>query len=255
MALLLIAAGLYLAIAAYVLVAQRSLIFPAPPHGRTPAHVEQMVSLISGQYFVYLPGSPVVVVFHGNGEDLSDAGSMMDLLHSLGAGVLAVEYPGYGASPGGPSERSLYAAAESALRWLRDEKRERDVVLLGQSLGSGVAVEMARRGWGTRMVLISPFTSMSALGQQLFPWLPVSLLLQHRFDNLSKAPLINAPVLILHGTADEVVPFAMGERISRAFPHAMLQPIPGGHHNDLLLLRAAELRSSIRQFLEYSGAR
>ena len=255
MALLLIAAGLYLAIAAYVLVAQRSLIFPAPPRGRPPAHVEQMVSLLSGQYFVYLPGSPVVVYFHGNAEDLSDAGPMMDLLRSLGAGVLAVEYPGYGASPGSPSERGLYAAAESALRWLRDKKREQDVMLLGQSLGSGVAIEMARRGWGARIVLISPFTSMSALGQQLFPWLPVSLLLQHRFDNLSKAPQINKPVLVLHGTDDEVVPFAMGERISRAFPHATLHPIPGGHHNDLLWPHATELRSAIGPFLDYSSGR
>jgi len=219
------------------------------------AHVEQMVSLLSGQYFVYLPGSPVVVYFHGNAEDLSDAGPMIDLLHSFGAGVLAVEYPGYGASPGSPSERGLYAAAESALRWLRDKKREQDVMLLGQSLGSGVAIEMARRGWGARIVLISPFTSMSALGQQLFPWLPVSLLLQHRFDNLSKAPQIDKPVLVLHGTDDEVVPFAMGERISRAFPHATLHPIPGGHHNDLLWPHATELRSAIGPFLDYSSGR
>jgi fermentation-respiration switch protein FrsA (DUF1100 family) len=248
-ALLLIAGGLYLMVAAYVLVAQRSLIFPAPPRGRPPAHVEQMVSLLSGQYFVYLPGSPVVVYFHGNGEDLSDAGAMMDLLRSLGAGVLAVEYPGYGASPGSPSERGLYAAAESALRWLRDEKREPNIVLLGQSLGSGVAIEMARRGWGARIVLITPFTSMSALGQQLFPWLPVSLLLQHRFDNLSKAPQINKPVLVLHGTDDEVVPFAMGDRMSHALPHATLHPIPGGQHNDLLLLHTADLRAALAGFL------
>jgi fermentation-respiration switch protein FrsA (DUF1100 family) len=244
--LLLIVVGLYLVILGYFAFAQRSFIFPAPPRGRAPAYL-----LVAGHYFAYLPGSSVVVHFHGNGEDLGDAGSMIDLLHSLGAGVLAVEYPGYGAMPGRPSEKSLYDAAESALRWLRDEQHvpADRIVLQGQSLGSGVAVEMACRGWGARVVLISPYTSMADLGKQLFAWLPVSLLVRDRFDTLSKAPQIGAPVLIIHGTDDEVVPFAMGERLSHVFPHATLQPIKGGQHNDLLWLHARELRAAIGPFL------
>ena len=251
-AALLVIAGLYLAIVAYFAFAQRSFIYPAPPRGRAPAHVDGLVTLPSGQYFVHVRGAPLVVHFHGNGEDLADADQMIDLLRSLGAGVLAVEYPGYGAMPGRAGERSIYAAAEAALRWLREVERvpAESVVLQGQSLGSGVAAEMARRGWGARLVLISPFTSMAELGQRLFPWLPVKLLIQDRFETLSKAPQIDMPVLIVHGTTDEIVPFAMGERLSRAFPRATLRPIAGAGHNDLLALHARELCAALASFLE-----
>ncbi|MCA1829478.1 MAG: alpha/beta hydrolase [Myxococcales bacterium] len=248
-AALLIVIGLYAAVAAYVALNERSFIFPAPPRGRAPAHAERLVSLLSGQYFVYLPGDPVVVHFHGNGEDLADGGGMIDLYRSFGAGVLAVEYPGYGSSPGVASERSLYAGAEAALRWLRDEQHVENVVLSGQSLGSGVAVEMASRGYGSRMILISPFTSMASLGQRLFPWLPGALLVRDRFDTLAKAPRVRGPVLIVHGTRDELVPFSMGEQLVHAFPHSALRPIPGGQHNDLLWLHAPEMRAAIAPFL------
>ena len=93
-------------------------------------------------------------------------------------------------------------------------------MLQGQSLGSGLAAEMARRGLGGRLILISPFTSMASLGQRFFPWLPVAPLVRHRFDTLSKAPGIGVPVLIVHGTEDELVPFSMGEELARVFPRA-----------------------------------
>jgi fermentation-respiration switch protein FrsA (DUF1100 family) len=248
-AALLIIVGVYAAIAAWVALRQRSFVFPAPPRGRAPVHADHLVSLLSGHSFVYLPGDPVVVHFHGNGEDLADAAGLIDFYRSFGAGVLAVEYPGYGSSPGIASERGLYASAEAALRWLRDDQRVESVVLSGQSLGSGVAVEMAGRGFGRRMILISPFTSMASLGQRFFPWLPVALLVRDRFDTSSKAPAVDMPVLIVHGTRDEVVPFVMGAALSRAFPHATLQPISGGQHNDLLWLHERELRAAIGPFL------
>jgi pimeloyl-ACP methyl ester carboxylesterase len=256
-AALLIVAGLYLALAAYVALAQGSFIFPAPPRGRAPAHADRMVTVQGGPagsvYFVQIAppreNGPVVVHFHGNGEDLADAGPMIDFLRSLEVGVVAVEYPGYGVSAGRPSEQALYAAAEIALRHLRVPPER--IVLLGQSLGSGVAVEMAHRGLCARLALISPFTSMSDFGRRFFPWLPTGLLLRHRFDTLSKAPQIAIPVIIVHGTADEVVPFPMGERLSRAFPHAALTPIAGGGHNDLLWLHARELREALAPFLRF----
>jgi len=174
-AALLIVAGLYLTLAAYVALAQESFIFPAPPRGRAPAHADRMVTVQGGPggfvYFVQIAppreGAPVVVYFHGNGEDLADAGPMIDFLRSLEVGVVAVEYPGYGASAGRPSEQALYAAAEIALHNV--EAPPDRIVLLGQSLGSGVAVEMARRGLGARLALISPLNSISDFGRCFFP--------------------------------------------------------------------------------------
>jgi len=230
---------------------QTSLIFPAPPRAREPAYPENLVKTPEAT-FLYFEGKRVVVWFHGNGEDLADAVPMVSLLRTLGVGVLAVEYPGYGVAGGTPSEQGAYAAAESALSWLRTERGVDDarVVLLGQSLGSGVATEMARRGHGARLVLISPFTSVAEMARRVFPFFPARFV-RHRFDTLSKAASISMPVLILHGTEDEVVPFSMGERLAAAFPQARLVQIPGGQHNDLLTLHAIAVRDALSPFLKY----
>ena len=155
-----------------------------------------------------------------------------------GLGFYAVEYPGYGlAAVGqGPSEKGIYAAAERALAHLHEElgvPRER-TVLQGQSLGSGVAVEMAKRGLGTRLVLITPYTSIVEVGARIFPWLPASLLVRDPFDSAAKAPELKLPVLIVHGTRDEVIPVDMGQRLGTLFPNATTRILEGRRHNDVL---------------------
>ena len=244
------AAAVVVALAAAGGCSQTSMIFPAPAPGRAPAYPDNVVQT-GDATFVYFEGKKVVAYFHGNGEDLADSIPMISLLRSLGMGVLAVEYPGYGIAGGKPSEKGAYAAAESALAWLRSEQgvgADR-VVLLGQSIGSGVASEMASRGLGARLVLISPFTSIADMARRIIPFFPASFV-RHRFDTLSKAPAIAMPVLVIHGTEDEVVPFAMGERLARTFPNARLVAVAGGGHNDLLSLRAVEIRAVLAEFLK-----
>jgi len=230
---------------------QTSMIFPAPAPGRSPAYPDNVVQTREAT-FLYFEGKRVVAYFHGNGEDLADSIPMISLLRSLGVGVLAVEYPGYGIAGGRPSEKGAYAAAESALSWLRSEQGVGPdrVVLLGVSLGTGVATEMARRGFGARMVLISPFTSVVAMAKRILFFVPASFV-RHKFDTVSKAAAIDLPVLILHGTEDEVVPYAMGERLARVFPHAELVPVSGAHHNDLLSSYALEVRNALSPFLRF----
>ena len=200
---------------------------------------------------MYFNGKKVVAYFHGNGEDLADSIPMISLLRTLGVGVLAVEYPGDGIAGGTPSEQGAYEAAETALRWLRSEQGiDRDhVVLLGQSLGTGVATEMARRGAGARLILISPFTSVPDMARRRIPFFPASFV-RHRFENKEKAAGINLPVLIIHGTEDEVVPFSMGERLASLFPHAQLAPVQGGQHNDLLTVHALAVRDALMPFMK-----
>ena len=124
------------------------------------------------------------------------------------------------------------------------------MILLGQSLGTGVATEMAKRGMGARMVLVSPFTSVADMARRMVPFFPASWV-RHRFDTQSKAAAIGLPVLIVHGTEDEVVPFAMGEQLARSFPRAQLVPIPGGQHNDLLAMHAIPMREALSPFLKF----
>ena len=174
--------------------------------------------------------------FHGNGEDISDLGWLASRLRATGLGFYAVEYPGYGlARASSSNETALYAAAERALRHLHGPlgvSKER-TVLQGQSLGSGVAVEMARRGYAGRLVLISPYTSMVEMAGLVAPFLPTRLLVRDRFDNLKKVPELEIPALVVHGSEDEVIPVEMGRRIAEALTGSRLLIVPGAHHNDL----------------------
>jgi uncharacterized protein len=243
MAFLVVTGMLYLALCALTFAAQRSLIYPAPhvaPEVLRGQPGFGQVALATGlqvdtYYLPAPPGAPTVLHFHGNGEQLLNQRGFGQLLSDAGLGFLAVEYPGYGASPGSPSEAGLYAAAEAALGFLREQGvKPQDVVLMGRSLGTGVAVEMARRGYGQRLVLVAPYTSMVAMGQRTLPFLPATLLMRDRYDSLSKAPHIPIPVLVVHGEADTVIPVEMGRTLGQRFPHATVVTVPGAGHNDVL---------------------
>jgi uncharacterized protein len=236
----------YVGLCVSLFVVQRSLLFPVPPGAREPRLEGARPLRIPGPggapvYALHVEagqGEPTVVHFHGNGEQLGDQEWLAERHQEAGLGFYAVEYPGYGMmrEQGPPSEQGLYAAAEAALEYLHGElgvPRER-TVLQGQSLGSGVAVEMAKRGHGERLVLISPYTSIPDVAARLFGWLPVRLLARDRFDTAAKAPGLELPVLIVHGTRDEVVPVDMGMTLGKLFPNTTLSILAGRTHTDVL---------------------
>ena len=197
-----------------------------------------------------LPGplrARTIVDFHNNRETAESRVGMARALHALGFGVLLVEYRGYGGSRGGePSEEGLYLDAEAALDMLARRGVDSDrIVLCGTSLGTGVAAEMARRGRGSRLVLVSPYTSIPDLVSYSAPFLPARALVSDHFDTLEKSAAIHVPTLIIHGDADEIVPFAMGERLSREIPRARLVRVTGGHHGDLFAREGDRLLSEI----------
>jgi fermentation-respiration switch protein FrsA (DUF1100 family) len=115
-------------------------------------------------------------------------------------------------------------------------------------LGTGVAAEMATRGHGAGLILISPFTSMADMADIVAPFLPTRLLTRDRYDSLAKAGALQLPTLILHGTQDEVIPFAMGKRLSETLANARFIPIEGGHHNDLFLLAEDRILNETTRF-------
>lgn len=234
----------YLVLCLLVFLFQRSILFPVPPGAREPRMPGATLLRIPGPegstvpvlHVPAPPGAPTVVHFHGNGDQLADQVPVVRRFQEAGLGIYVMEYPGYGlAADRGPSEQGIYAAAEVALAHLHGAlgvPRER-TVLQGQSLGSGVAVEMARRGHGTRLVLLTPYTSIGDMGARTFPWLPVRLLVRDRFDSAAKAPEVKLPVLIVHGTRDEVIPVDMGQTLGRLFPQATVRLVDGATHNDV----------------------
>ena len=228
----------YSAVAVAAFSLQRSIIFPVPPEALQPKRMT-LLRLSDSVVAIARPareGQPTVAFFHGNAVQLADAEWLGDQLAELGIGFFAVEFPGYGlaAAAGGPSEQGCYSAAEIALTFLEKSTPRGQIVLLGQSLGTGVAVEMAARGHGSKLILVTPYTSIPQMAAELFWFLPTRLLVRDSFDNLGKAKRLSLPVLIIHGTADEVVPTRMGQALAKEFPRAELMRVEGAHHNDLI---------------------
>jgi len=148
------------------------------------------------------PGAPLVLYFGGNAEDVSWMLGESDAAPSVG--WLLVDYRGYGGSEGSPSEAALVA---DALLWFdKFSPQSKKIYVLGRSLGSGVAVRLAAERKADAVMLVTPFDSMVAVGKRHYPFLPVSLLLKHRFDSLSLAPKITAPLLCLVASRDSIIP-------------------------------------------------
>jgi len=201
---------------------------------------------------VWASGSRRVLVhFHNNRETATDALWLARRFADRGLDVVLVEYRGYGQSRGGaaPTEHGLYLDAEAVLDELARRGYGPDrVVLWGTSLGSGVAAEMARRGRGAALVLVSAYTSIPELVGDRAHFAPPPLLLPDRFDTASKAADIHIPTLIVHGDADEIVPFWMGERLAASIAGATFLRIPAGKHGDLFAHDEARLVERIASF-------
>ncbi len=223
---------------------ERKMIFPAPRGAIEPdSRAGRLLRIESANGRVVHaihapapPGAPTIVHFHGNGEALDHLLRLSLSFQRAGVGFFAVEYPGYGLSRDTQvSEAAIYEDADVALVHLRDElgvPKER-MVIEGQSLGTGVAVEMAHRGHGSRLVLISPFTSMVDMARRIVPVLPASVVVRDRFDSAGKAAAVSLPALVIHGSDDELIPVDMGRRIAGLLPHARLVVLAGAHHNDV----------------------
>lgn len=176
-----------------------------------------------------------IVHFHGNAETAEDNAALARELARKGFDVVLVEYRGYGRSRGAsPTEDGLYADAEAVLAELAKRGTGPDrVVLWGQNLGAGVAAEMALRGRGGHLVLVAPFTSSADLAAHVAPIFPMRWVMADAFDTLAKAPRIDVPALVVHGTADDVIPFEHGEAIAKALPHGELVKVVEGRHDNL----------------------
>jgi len=237
-----VAAGCYALLCVALVSFERDLVYPVPS-GLGHVTRAQVITVPSGTAMLWVappvgagPAGTIVVFFHGNGDQIANAEWLGDHLNQYGFGLAAVEYPGYPGVSGAPSEASLIEAGELALKHLIGPMgiaRER-LVLCGQSLGSGVAVQLAARGWGRKLVLITPYTSLVDAAAEMVPGLPLRWLMRNQFDSAAWAPSITQPVLVIHGTDDEVVPHAQGQKLSTLFsPPARFISVPNATHSEV----------------------
>jgi len=175
----------------------------------------------------------LVIYFHGNAGNLGDRARKFAVLAQEGYGVLAISYRGYSRSLGKPTELGLMNDGEAAINFaLAQNYKLNDLIFFGESLGSGVAVQMAARHTPYAVVLESPFSSIVSVAQKIYWYVPVSLLLTDKFESIKFAPKITAPVLIIHGTADKVVSYAEGEKLYQAIitaPKKLITVKDAGH--------------------------
>lgn len=190
---------------------------------------------VNALFFENPKATRTIVHFHGNAENAEANAFLAHEMKKRGFSTVLVEYRGYGRSKGtSPSEEGLYLDALAVLDALGARGvKPADIVLWGQSLGTGVAAEMAKRERGARLVLVAPFTSTVDMASRVIPFLPASMVMVDRFDTLSKAPSITMPALVVHGDIDDVIPFEEGEKISKALPHATFLKVPEGRHDNL----------------------
>ena len=228
---------LYVALFAFLALDQRNLLFirgrrerPMEPayHAVTLREADG-VELTVWETALPHPNAPLVVFFYGNAGTLSDFEEIGDAFEAKGFGIVLASYRGYSGNAGSPSEDGLMRDARTVLSSL--PRRHGPLVLWGQSLGSGVAARMAAEGRADALILQSPYTAAVDVAAERFPIYPVRLVMLDRFNTLSLAPRIRIPVLILHGTDDDVVPFAMGQRLAHRLAHATFVPIAHGDHN------------------------
>lgn len=204
----------------------------------------------------YWPGErPLTLVyFGGNGGNRADRLEWARLFHRLGYGLLLPDYRGYGGNPGTPTETGLYIDAQAAVDWLARESG-RKLAYLGESLGSGVAVEMATRATPAGLIIQSGFSSAAAVGQHRYPLLPVGLLMKDPFDSMPKIRGLNCPLLSIHGDLDRTVPLSLGRALYDAAPQPKeWMPVRGAAHNDVSGVGGPSYWQKIDDFLnEVSG--
>jgi fermentation-respiration switch protein FrsA (DUF1100 family) len=198
-----------------------------------------------------------VLLMHGNAGNISHRLDYVTMFNRLGYAILLFDYRGYGKSGGSPGEEGTYRDAEAAWQHLTEARKLHagDIVMLGESLGGGVATWLAAKYPPRALILASTFTSAPDLGAQVYPWLPVRLLSRIDYGNLSRIRGIDAPVLIAHSRGDDIIPFAHGEALFAAAREPKQLLVMSGGHNEGFLFARDEWIAEVGKFLERAGAK
>ena len=230
---------------ALMYLAQRALMYH-PEAQRTPPAAaglfdaqELVLDTADGEKVIvwYVPPKrdlPLVLYFHGNAGSLRSRVNRFRALIGDGYGLVALSYRGYGGSTGSPSEAGLIADARAAYAFAAARVPAERIVVFGESLGTGVAVALAATQRIGRLVLEAPFTSAADVGARAYWYLPVRLLMRDPFHSDRRIGKVTAPLLVLHGERDRVVPIELGERLfSQANEPKRFVRFPAGTHVDL----------------------
>ncbi len=238
---------LYLVAVVLLMFLETNLVYPAPPPTRGDWDVSELQhedvwfesadgTQLHGWFLPHPQPRIALVYCHGNGEHVADNINLITVLRDrLQASVFIFDYRGYGRSAGKPHEDGLIADGLAAQQWLAKRMgwQTGDIVLMGRSLGGGVAVAMASKQGARALILKSTFSRMTDVAATQFPWLPVRLIMRNRYDSIARIKQYSGPVFQSHGTADDIVPFALGRALHDAIPsdNKQFHEMKGYGHN------------------------
>ena len=190
-----------------------------------------------------------ILFFHGNAGKLDNRVYKLNELAKLNINYLIVAYRGFSGNQGKPSEDGIYKDSNAAKKWLNENGiNDKNIILYGESLGTAVAVDLASKNNFAGIILESPFTSMIKLAKKYYPYLPVTILLKDKYESENKLKKINAPILIMHGKKDTIVPFEMGEEIFNKSNNPKFKYF--NEVDDHMMDYNKELISSIKDFIQ-----
>lgn len=233
----------YLAALGYLFAFQRDYVFK--PDGTLASAVEKGLpgveiltlsmtdgTALTGWFQPAKPGKPTVLYFHGNAGNISSRAERFRQIVDSAFGILAVSYRGYAGSDGSPSESALVSDGLEIFDWLAE--RSDAIVVYGESLGTGVATEVAAERQARALVLEAPYTAALDIAAATYPWVPVTFLMRDPFLSREHILGVEEPVLIVHGTADQVIPVEQGRRLFEiAREPKSLAIVDGATHSDL----------------------
>ena len=223
--ILLIFAFIYFLILVYTYFFQRNLLYHPSDNNylkdeitvsvkKIKIKTNDNIDLISWYHNKKSNNYKTILFLHGNAGSLENRIHKINHFKDININFLIIAWRGFSGNKGKPSEEGLYEDARSAVKWLKSNGiKEQDIIIYGESLGTGVAIEIGQNKKFAGIILESPFTSMIAAGKDKYPYLPVSFLLKDKYENDKKIKNIKSPILVMHGMVDNIVPFHMGNEI------------------------------------------
>lgn len=268
--LLLLGAGIYVAIMAFVYYKQSSLIFYPNIPGRNLVATPEDIGLgyedvefttldgikLHGWFIANESARGTLLFFHGNAGNISHRLESISIFHELGLNVFIIDYRGYGQSEGKVTEKGTYRDAEAAWKYLTETRNiaADQIIIFGRSLGASIAAWLASRHTPAALIVESSFSSVPSMAKRIYPFLPVHWLASFKYDTSRYIANIACPVLVAHSKNDEIIPFAEGLQVFEAAPEAkQFLEMRGGHNDGFLVSRSiyvAGLGSFILENLE-----
>ncbi len=198
------------------------------------------------------PSSATVLFSHGNAGNIGDRLDRVLSWRGLGLDFFLYDYRGFGRSTGAPDEEGTYRDGRAAYEYLVKSRGidPRRLVLMGESLGCAITIQLAIERPAAGLVLEAPFASIPHMAAAIYPFLPARLFVRTRYDNVEKIPRVKAPLLVVQGTRDEVIPVAQGKMVFDAASGAKQYfPIEGAHHNDVYVIGGQEYKRVLAEFI------